>query len=236
MDFKVPMHAQLREHIREKIEEGEYKYGTAIPSERNFAEMYGLNRMTVRHAIDELVREGILKRIQGKGTFVTKPKIERDVSSLKGFSRMLINKGIKPSSQLIHSEKRKAGYKYAAIFNIDKDEYVYRMLRLRLGDNEPITLEDTYVPYNLIDNIENIDFEVYSLYDLFAANNIELSSSNQTLTLIKIRNGEAKLLNVLPGSTVFLLEYTTVDSKGRALEFTRAYTSGEKSTFYAELT
>ena len=70
LSYRTPIYLQLREIIRNRIEEGEYLPGTAIPSENKLAETYGINRLTVRNAVDTLVNEGILRRVQGKGVFV----------------------------------------------------------------------------------------------------------------------------------------------------------------------
>lgn len=234
MAAKVPMYIQLRELIRKKIEDGVYKFGETIPSERELSVQYGLNRMTVRHAITALVEEGLLTKSQGKGTFVTRPKIAGDIHKIQGFGKMLAERGVTPGTKLLHSEKRKAGYKYSSIFNIDEEDWIFNIVRLRLADNEPISLEDTYIPYALVPDLESIDFELYSLYDLFKGNGIELDVSYESLSLVKIRNVEAKLLNLDSGSTVFSIEVKTLDATGRVVEYTRNYTNGEKCSFYSD--
>ena len=88
IDYNSPMYLQLRELIRSKIEEEEYAPGTAIPSETILASTYGVNRLTVRNAVDELVREGLLKRVQGKGVYVT-TVYERDLEVLGGFTQTM---------------------------------------------------------------------------------------------------------------------------------------------------
>ena len=76
LSYRTPIYLQLREIIRNRIEEGEYLPGTAIPSENKLAETYGINRLTVRNAVDTLVNEGVLQRVQGKGVFVVGDKYE----------------------------------------------------------------------------------------------------------------------------------------------------------------
>src|SRR5690348_4362839 len=99
MNYQMPMHIQLKKILREKIDDGEYQPGDQIPSERELARLYGLNRMTVRHAITQLVKEGLLKRVQGKGTLVLQPRVTRDLIELKGFSQTMKDRGITPSSK-----------------------------------------------------------------------------------------------------------------------------------------
>ena len=84
-EYKMPIYLQLRELIRNKIEEGEYMPGTAIPSENKLAETFGLNRLTIRNAVDALVNEGLLRRVQGKGVFVVGKKNEISIEEHAGF-------------------------------------------------------------------------------------------------------------------------------------------------------
>lgn len=90
MDYRAPFYLQLREIIRNKIEDGEFLPGTAIPSENELAETYGINRLTVRNAIDSLVNEGMLKPVQGKGVYVLGARVDRDLDSLGGFTQTML--------------------------------------------------------------------------------------------------------------------------------------------------
>ena len=89
LSYRTPIYLQLREIIRNRIEEGEYLPGTAIPSENKLAETYGINRLTVRNAVDTLVNEGVLQRVQGKGVFVVGDKYEENLEEHGGFVSML---------------------------------------------------------------------------------------------------------------------------------------------------
>jgi len=235
MDYRSPVHAQLRELLREKIETGEIKEGEAIPSERELAATYNLNRLTVRNGISALVEEGLLKKVQGKGTFVIKPKIERDLFSLQGFNNILVQKGIQPSTKLLYAEQRAAGRKYARIFGVEEETKLFNITRLRLGGGEPYELEDTYILYDEIAEVERIDFQNFSLYEAFRLNGIKLDRGEQTLKLVKVEGEEAKLLQIPDGSSVFLFECQSYDENNKTVEVTRAYTRGDKCNFYAEL-
>lgn len=235
MDYRNPIHVQLRELLRDKIEAGEIKPGEMIPSERELSATYGLNRLTVRNSISALVNEGMLKKVQGKGTFVIKPKVERDLYTLLGLGSTLLERGINPSTRLLYKGKRQAGWKFSRIFGIDEAEQLLNITRLRMGEEEPFALEDTYVLYNAIENIEQMDFQTFSLYEAFKLNGIKLDRAEQSLTLAKIEGSEAKLLQVPSGSSVFLFECVSYDSRNKVVEFTRSYTRGDKCSFYAEL-
>lgn len=233
MVAKTPMYIQLRELLRKKIEDGTYQYGELIPSERELSAQYGLNRMTVRNAISELVEEGTLTRNQGKGTFVSKQKVVGNIHKIQGFGKMLLEKGITPKTKVVYSEIREAGFKYASIFNIDENEKIFDIVRVRYGNDEPISIEDTIIPYSLIPNVEDIDFEVVSLYELLKAHGVKLHLSYESMNLVKVRHDEAKFLNLDDGSTVFLVEVKTTDINGKIVEYTKSYTNSEKCHFYS---
>lgn len=235
MDYQAPMHVQIKKILREKIEEGEYQPGDMIPSERDLARLYGLNRMTVRNAITQLVKEGLLKRVQGKGTLVIQPRITRDLIELKGFSQTMKDRGIVPSSKVLSIDTIESTRKLRRIFKLEQALPVLCINRLRLGNEEPIALEETYVPHHLLPDIERFDLKVFSLYDVYAYHGIQLQTAYQTLTLTKLEQRIAKLLHLPPNSAVFLFECISYDQEGQPLEFTRSYTRGDYSKFYTEL-
>jgi GntR family transcriptional regulator len=231
MNNRVPLYIQLSDLLREKLETKEYSFGQNIPSEPELAKIYGVSRMTVRNAIETLVHEGLLLKVQGRGTFVNKPKIDTALDTIQGFGRFLKDMGVTPSAKTIYSGKRAAGFKYARIFGITETEPIFRLYRIRFGDGEPVSLEDTYIPYNLIKNIESYDFQIYSLYDIFNTHGIKLKLDYEKLAIVKARNPEAKLLNIQPGTGLFLLEDQSIDTTGKVVEYTKGYTISERFTF-----
>ncbi len=233
MSVNQPVYLQLVELVRDKINQGEYSFGDSIPSEREIAEQYGINRMTVRKALDILVDEMLLVRIQGKGTFVRMPKLVQDMRSIGGFSEFLEGRGITVTNQLLHSGVRRAGWKFSGIFSIpDKDE-VFECVRTRLGDGTPYALEYLYIPNSYVDNFPSYDLKVYSLYDIYAKNNINIVRESQLLELVSVRNPQAKLLGVEEGAHVFLVTSDSIDSRGRVVEHARVFYNSEKFTYSA---
>ena len=110
---RSPLHTQLREVIRAKIDEGEYPPGTCIPSESQLSEAYGLNRLSVRSALAALEYEGLLHSVQGKGVFVTAPKLERDMETLGGFRQTMRERSQRPGTRVLLKALRQAGPLYA---------------------------------------------------------------------------------------------------------------------------
>ncbi|UUZ78702.1 GntR family transcriptional regulator [Paenibacillus sp. P26] len=236
MDYRLPIHIQLKQMILQKIEDEEYKLGDKIPSEREMAQLYGVNRMTVKHAVNRLVEEGYLKRVQGKGTFVVRTRMLRDLETLTGLSATIQDKGLVPSSKVIQSGVVEAFAEMNRRLGLGEEAGLFRLLRLRLGSGIPLALEDTYVPYELFaDDIEKQDFEVLSLFEYMEQKGIVVKESVQSLTIEKINDREAKYLGIPPQHPVFAFTYTSRDQHGRLVEYTKSYTLGDSTNFEVTL-
>ena len=146
LSYRTPIYLQLREIIRNRIEEGEYLPGTAIPSENKLAETYGINRLTVRNAVDALVNEGILRRVQGKGVFVVGDKYEENLDEHGGFVNVMSSGTKRVSIKEQAKIYRPAGNKYANYFNIEPDDLIFCVRHQITLDSEPLAIEDIYVP------------------------------------------------------------------------------------------
>jgi Transcriptional regulators len=231
ISYRSPIYLQLREVIRNKIEEGEFPPGMAIPSENDLADTYGINRMTVRNAIDVLVSEGILKRVQGKGVYVVGSKVERDLETLGGFTQTMREQNIQPFTKVLVKALRKAGEKYALIFGIQPDDEIYYVKRLCSADSEPISLDEVYIPKYIVPKLEGIDLGVFSLYEVYDFCNVNITMARQTLDLTQLEQKDARMLGIDAELSVMLFECTSFDDKNRVVEFQRTYTRGDKCNF-----
>lgn len=230
IDYQSSIYLQLREVVRNKIEEGEYLPGTAIPSENVLADMYGINRLTVRNAIDELVNEGLLKRVQGKGVYVLAP-IERDLEVLGGFTQTMNDKKIQPKKKILQRGQRTAGSKYAEIFKMNKEDNLYYIKRLDYANGEAVAMQEIFIPYNLVPKVEGIDLTVFSMFEIYKFYGINPVRAWQTLDLVRLTQADARLLDITKDQTVFLFSCTTYDEEDRVIEYSRSYTRGDKCNF-----
>lgn len=233
MKVSQPIYKQIAAHIREQIENGEYSFGQLIPSEQQLSEMYRVSRMTLRKAVAILVGEGLLIPRPGKGTFVNRQKIDMSFDNIQGTSPFLLDMGLSPSVKVLRSGKRTAGYKYSRIMGISENSLIYQLVRLRLGDGEPYILEYTNIPYDLIPNIEQYDFEIYSLYDLIRQQDIVLTEDMQTLEVVKLSAPQSTLLDVPEGEYGFMTHEVVRDQYGQVIEYTKSYSSGKRFVFSA---
>ena len=146
MRGRIPIYRQLAEDLRRDIVEGRYQVGERIPSEEALCEQFGVSRITIRAAIDELVEAGLLWRRQGRGTFVSAPPIEQELIQLNDFVEDMISAGLRPSSRIIHLGEEPAPAAVARELNLAPGSPVMRLDRLRLGDELPVAFDRTYLP------------------------------------------------------------------------------------------
>ncbi len=157
----IPAYRQLMEYIKAKIHEKEWI--SEIPSERQLSEMAGVTRMTVRQAVGELVSEGVLYRIKGKGTFISKPKFEQQ--NIMSFSELLRARGAHPRTKLLWFDPffRDMGTvspEWAARYDL-----FYRLRRLRCDGDDPVGIEEVFLPRDLYPDFEKHNL-TGSLYEI----------------------------------------------------------------------
>lgn len=163
---RIPMYYTVKERIAELIESQGLKPGDSIPSEHELMERYGVSRITVRRAIDELANEGRLYRVQGKGTFVREDSISEDLLSLVSCTQDIRNLGMTPSRVVISAEVVKADARRRSELDLTEGDEIFRLERVYYADGTPINHTTTHLPYRYFPGIEQIDFSKYSLYEV----------------------------------------------------------------------
>lgn len=231
-----PIHIQVREQIREQIEDGVYRPGDEMPSEIQLAKDYGINRLTVHNAITALVSEGLVKRIQGKGLFVAAKLQERNLGELGGFTQTARRQDSVPGRKLLFREVRPAGIKYAKLLGIGKEDKIIYLRRLFLADNEPCSIEETYLPYKICPELEKLDLLVFSLYEALEYQGVIPRTARQSLSMTRLGAKEARILKVEKNMPVLLFEYTSYDDKGKIIEFNRSYTRSDRNRLVTHFT
>lgn len=233
----VPLYHQLKEIIIENIESNIWNPGDKIPSEHQLCEQYDVSRNTAIKAIENLVQDGILFRVQGTGTFVSKSKIEQSLSRFYSFSQVLKEKGLKPTDIILEVKIEKASAKIAKALKINKDDEVIMLQRLRCANEEPIILESSYLPKKLINDIEKIRLVGDTpLYDVLANEfNIVVNSAKETFEPVLVRHYEEIHLGVKEGYPALLLERVAYDRQKQPVEFCKSIVRGDRCRFYTEL-
>lgn len=232
----IPLYHQLKEIIREHIQSGEWNPGDKIPSENQICEKYNISRNTAKKALEDLVQDGLLKRIQGKGTFVAKPVLEQSLTGFYSFSKVMQEKGMDPKDLIIDIETKPAGPKVAHRLQIAEEEQVIVLTRLRCANDEPIILESSYMPQTVIPELTREKLEKTSLYDYMEQEyGVFVSSAKEIFEPVLVRSDESRYLQVEVGSPALLLERVAYNTEHKPVEFCHSIVRGDRCRFYTEL-
>ncbi|MCW6073959.1 GntR family transcriptional regulator [Clostridium sporogenes] len=220
----VPLHFQIKEILQEMIENEELKPGDAVPTERELCEIQGVSRMTVNKAIMSLVNEGLLYREQGKGTFVAKPKENKEIAGLKSFSEVMQDKGLKTETRILFFQIKEATKRIKSVLNLsDDNNKVFEISRLRMSEGEPVAIETVWIPYNLCSDIDRQTIEGKSLYETFKNKyNYFPNKAKQTIEPIILNEDECRLLNQNENALALMFRRTTYIKDEVPIEYTKA--------------
>jgi len=222
-----------RERVLDLIER--LDVGDAIPSERQLSTNLGVSRLTVRAALDELVREGYLVRRRGSGTFVSEPKIAQELT-MTSFSEDMRRLGMRPSSRTLDLRISPAGARLGRFLNVSPSEPVVVAKRLRLADEESMAIETLHVPEKLVLGLKARELETHSFYDLLRERYaITIASGVQRIEPTVTNEEESEALHVPLHSPAFLFERTSRAADGRIVEFVRSIYRGDRYVIVSEL-
>ncbi len=228
-----PAYMQIKEDILSKITACSILPGEAIPSEMELANLYGVSRLTIRAALLELQRDGVLHSVHGKGSYVIGNAVSRDLDRLTGFSRSMKELHKEPKNSLIDSYIRCAGSYYANIFDIKEYDEIHYIKRISSVDKIPLSLEEIYIPVKILPNLMNINTNDFSMYDIYDYYNIAFTHADQTLEVTTVDQNEARLLNIKTEDPVFLLKCFTY-SQNEMIEYSISYVNPVYTRFHSE--
>ena len=232
----LPIYYQLQELIREKIADGVWGPGDLIPSERELSEQYNISRMTVRQALNELTNEGIVRREQGRGTFVTEPKLEQRLTKLTGFTEDMRKRGLRTEARVLRLESVQAPVRAAKALQVKSGTPVVLLERLRLANGTPLALETCYLHFSGCDSLLQENLEHQSLYEVLTRKyGLVPSRAYQQIEAGICEPRVMQLLDLHQGSAVLLIRRTTLGQNGQSFEHVVSVYRGDKYVFYAEL-
>lgn len=227
----IPIYHQLEEYIKAQIDSGELKPDETIPSERVYADMFQISRMTIRQALTNLVNDGYLYRQKGRGTFVNKKKFEQRLQGLTSFTEDMRERGFTPGSKLISFEIIPAGREIADRLKLNENTPVYEIKRVRLADNVPMALETTYLPANLVKGLTE-DIINQSLYQYIEEKlNLVIHEATQQIEASNAKDQELRLLEIEKGSPVLLILRTSILKDGIPFEFVKSAYRADRYKF-----
>jgi len=229
----LPLYYQLKEIIKEDVDVGKYKPGGRIPSENELCDILSISRNTARQAIADLVSEGILYRVQGKGTFVAEKKIFKGLTDAFSFSSEFKTNGGKLKTKVIFAEKISETKETLEYLKLKESKELFRIQRLRVLNDVPVALQTSYIPKFFCPNLLKYDLSQNSLFDILKNNyNLSFSYFTENLTCVRADRYEAELLKVKKGSPLFLITRKTFNKNDEIVEVARSFMPGDRSEFY----
>jgi GntR family transcriptional regulator len=236
-DIPIPLYYQLKEILLEYINEIHENHEEPIPTEVELSNHFNISRPTVRQAINELVVEGYLFRVKGKGTFIAKPKINQDfLKSLDNFNSEMKKKGLTPSTKVLDLKIIKSDEKVSSALNLKFESKVIQLTRLRYANDEPNVFVTTYLPFDKCPGILDKNFQNQSLYEVLEQEyNLIVYKVTRRLEAILAGEFECDLLEIEKGAPIQFFESIAYLQDGSPIEYSLAKYRGDRNKFTFEL-
>lgn len=230
---KLPLYDLVEQNLRGLIIEEALKPGEGIPSELELAELYGVSRLTVRRAIDELARQNWLNKRHGVGTFVTRPNIAKIAPSKLSFTEQMLSIGRMPTSRMINFEVIPSDSQIAHTLGLYEGEDVIHIVRVRLADEVPVLLETAFLSHKRFPDLEQLTLNDGSLYRILGEKyGVNIIRMDQTLKPVTLTKEQAKLLDDIPGAPSIYSEIIAFSGAGEPVEYSWSVANGSHSAFY----
>ncbi len=233
-ELPVPLHHQVRGYLLGCIERGELPPGERLLQEREYAARFGISLAPVRQAMLDLVKEGYLYRVPGKGTFVREQRVEEKINILASFSESMRAKGLHAALRII--EQRVGGAPPALRAVIPGSDQPFLIVqRLAMLGGEAIALLSSYLPAQLVPGLETLDLADQSLYrTLEERYGIVLARAESVIEVVRCRGAQATLLGIPAGTPLLQVEGNTYDIEDQFVEFSRVLYRADRFRFTIE--
>jgi GntR family transcriptional regulator len=216
---RAPIHREIKRLLLDEIDRGVFPPGARLTPEVELARRFGVSRPTVRQAVLELARAGVVSRRPGVGTIVQAPRLEYPVGKLMSFSQEFAASGNRPSATVVECAVVRADEALADRLEVNVGERVFRLERIRRVDGGPVAWQRSQIPHRLVEGIESIDFADRSLYAvLHDQYRLEIDRADETVRAGAADSVDGERLGVRPDSPVFRVERRGFTAAGLFVE------------------
>ena len=233
-DSPFTLYYQLREKLAKQIANHHWKPGEKIPSEAELCGTYDVSRITVRKAIEDLVRSGQLVKYQGKGTFVTNVSMEHKLSKFYSFSEELTQSGMTERAQVLSFDVIGATEELSEKLSIEENEQVFMVKRLRTADEMPYTVEISYIPYAICKGLTAENITKKGLYNSMRSLDVFPERIIEKIRAAIVGKSDAGLMKIKPNSPAIKLERLTYYGP-LTIEYCVSIVRGDFFTYTIEL-
>lgn len=233
--LRIPLYYQLKTLLLQRIRNGELKPNDRLPAEDLLADQFDVSKATVRQALNELATAGVLRRVQGLGTFVAEPRLELGPRELTSFTGEMSARGLRPSSRVVKQEVIQADGVLAEKLHVEVGSDVFLLQRLRLADSQLMGVQTAHILLALAPQIVQHDFSEGSLYDVFRYFGLLPARAHEIHYAVLIEGPEAEMLGVKEGTAGLAGERTTFLAAGQPLEFVYSLMRGDRYQIVLDL-
>jgi GntR family transcriptional regulator len=235
-DLPLPLYYQLKCAVRDAIDLGYWQAGEQLPNENKLAEDFGVSKITVRQALRQLADLGYVRREQGRGTFVSKPKLEQGPRDLTGFTEEMRRRRVTATSRVLEHSEAPADARVAEALELCPGEPVFVLKRLRMADGEPMGIQTAHVPAGLAPGLVGENFEHASLYEVLQTRyGLQAARARESHFAALAEPVAAELLGIACGSPVLAAERVTFLSTGKPLEYVESVMRGDRYSIVLDL-
>jgi GntR family transcriptional regulator len=228
----LPLWAQVLSDLRMKMSMGEFR--ERFPTDDELAAAYGVSRQTVREAVRRLQGEGLVERQRGRGTTVAEPVLEQPLRALYSLAHTVSHHGLTERNEILAAERRTAPDDVAEALGLREGDDVVFLERLRFADEEPLSLERSWLPWSTARGILHADLEHGPLYDALAdACGLRVTSGTERISPV-VPPAEDRALLRMPARTAAFLVERRANALDRPVELRRATVRGDRYRFVAE--
>lgn len=229
-----PLYLQLKRWIEDAVHRGAIRPGDALPSERDLAARVEMSRVTVRKAVQHLVREGILVQRHGSGTYVAPQpnRVEQSLSQLTSFAEDMARRGMAVRSVFLDRGLYAPSPEETVTLGLSSGENVARVARLRISSDTPLAIERAAISASILPDPEAVGTSLYAHLERTGNRPVR---AIQRIRAANLNEEDAALLEVSPGVAALHIERTSYLASGRVVEFTRSIYRGDTYDFVAEL-
>jgi GntR family transcriptional regulator len=230
------LYSRVETVLASEITDGNLKVGDQLPTEDRLITRFGVSRITIRRAIQNLVSRGLVEIRRGKGTFVAAPKITQDLRELSGFVEDMHALGRKPTARVIGREIVTADATVASQLALTRGEHVVRIRRVRLADGVPLSFDETYLPLEIGKKIITNDLKVEPIFSLLERKyNVPLIEAEYKLDAVAADGEVAAALKVKHRSPIFRIERTSYSTGSRPVDYERLHYRADLVQFVTRL-
>jgi GntR family transcriptional regulator len=234
--IRVPRYHRIAETLSDRIRRGELAPGTRLDNQRQLAKSFGVTLMTLRQALELLEREHLITRRHGLGTFVAAPSIDYDILQLRRFAGDLSAKGEHVATRLLGTRFAVADPRVADALRLPARPRVLVLERLRLVDDHPMSLQRSFLPPPIGDEVVRADLALTPLHQVLEFKlGVVVTRASETVSAVRLGRREARELGCPAGAPAFESERISYDAGGAPVVFDRVFIPGDRFRITREL-